>query len=256
MKELIYKAIDILTGGKGLTKKVNGIPVKLPTRYINYFESDYERDNFRFMQAYCKPGSVVFDIGAHIGLFAVAAAKTVGASGKVFAFEPAPQTNALLNKTIAINKLGTVIEPRNEAMGGEEGSTVFYVSDIVGDNSNSLVSYKEDRPLHGIPITISTIDSFAAKRNIKQVDFIKIDVEGAEYDAIRGAANTLRAGKTAIILAIHPDAIQAKGDTLEAIYDFVSGYPYQVLYKGKAISKTDFCQNRELIDLHLVPRNL
>jgi FkbM family methyltransferase len=254
MKELIYKVIDFLTFGKGLKKNFYGYDIRLPVRYINYFPADYEPDNFNFLKTQCKPGSLVLDIGSHIGLFASVAAKIVGPKGKVFAFEPAPKTNALLHQTIALNNLQNIVQPRNEAMAKQVGETVFFVSDENADNSNSMVSYLQDRKLHSINITVSTIDSFVKQARLRKVDFIKIDVEGAEYDAIQGAELTLKEMKPACILAIHPQPIAVKGDKLGDIYDFINGLDYYINYNNKPISKIEFCNNKEMIDLHLLPK--
>jgi len=253
MKELVYKILDVLTAGKGLGKSVNGFRVKLPTRYINYFPSDYEQENFDFLREQVKAGDIVLDIGAHIGLFAVAAAQLTSSNGKVYAFEPAAETQALLQKTIAINGVEHIIEAHDEAMGASSGKTTFYVSPIKGDNSNSLVSYKEDRELQAIEVNMFSIDDFVKNKNIQKLAFIKIDVEGAEYDALSGAVGTLTKLKPACIVAIHPEPILSKGDSLEKIYDLICSCGYQVYYQQKIMSKTVFCSNKEMIDLHILP---
>ena len=253
MKELVYKIIDLLTFGTGLRKKFNGYPVKIPTRFINYFPSDYEKENFSFLTAQSKPGGVVLDIGAHIGLFAVIASETTGDNGKVFAFEPSPSTTEFLKKTITINKKNNVIEAIQQAMSNEVGKITFFVSDNKIDNSNSLVSYKNDRKLKGIEVDVNTIDNFVASKKLNAVNFIKIDVEGAEYDALRGGIDTFINKKPACILAIHPIPIKAKGDKLEDIYDYILKLNYNISYNNKNISKEEFCLNTEMIDLHLLP---
>jgi FkbM family methyltransferase len=253
MKELIYKIINFFTFGRGLKKTFSGYPVRLPTRYINYFTADYEKQNFDFLKSTTPVNGVVLDIGAHIGLFSCIAAKVVGNNGKVMAFEPTPKTNALLQQTIHINKLTGLVEPRSEAVGDKTGTAVFFASDTVGDNSNSLVSYLEDRTLNGISVPVTTIDIFVKEKGLNRVDFIKLDVEGAEYDAIRGAVETFKKFRPHCILAIHPEPIIAKGDTLENIYDFVVNAGYKVTLDEQALSKEDFCKNKGLVDLHLIP---
>lgn len=253
MKEIAYKLLDTITGGKGLRKTINGFSVKLPTRYINYFPSDYERENFAFLRQYVKAGDNVLDIGAHIGLFSTAAAQLTGNNGRVYAFEPAAETNALLQQTILINHLENVIEPHKEAMGAKSGKTVFYVSPIKGDNSNSLVSYKDDRELHAMEVELFSIDDFVKIKNLQSLAFIKIDVEGAEYDALTGATETLRNLRPVCIVAIHPEPIAAKGDSLEKIYDLIVAANYKIYYQEKIISRESFCSNKELIDLHIIP---
>jgi FkbM family methyltransferase len=253
MKELVYKIMDVFTGSKGLRKTINGFSVKLPTRYINYFPSGYEQENFEFLKQHVKEGDHVLDIGAHIGLFAVITAQLTGNNGKVYAFEPAAETNALLKQTISINRLGDIIEPYREAMGASSGKTIFYVSDVKGDNSNSLVSYKDDRKLYAIEVDMFSIDDFVKSKNLEALAFIKLDVEGAEYDALCGAINTLKTLRPVCIIAIHPEPIASKGDSLEKIYDLVAGCNYHIYYQNKLISKEKFCSNTELIDLHILP---
>ena len=253
IKKAAYNILEAVYKNKGLPRNINGITTRLPVRYFRYFPHNYEAENFQFLKENCNPGDTVLDIGAHLGVFAVAAAKYTNGTGKVYAFEPTPVTNQLLNKTIRFNKLEKIIFPRNEAVGKEIGKTRFYVSDIEGDNSNSLVSYVADRETHGEEINVVSIDSFIEQMNIKKVGFIKIDAEGAEFDVMTGAAKTLQNHRPVVILAIHPSPILSKGDKLEDIYDFIEQLNYSISYHGKAISKNEFCSNNKLIDLHLRP---
>ncbi|MFZ1371312.1 MAG: FkbM family methyltransferase [Ferruginibacter sp.] len=253
MKELIYKLLDIASMGRGLQRTINGHRLRLPTRYFKYFPETYEADNFAFLHETCKPGAVIIDIGAHIGLFSVIAAQVAGKTGKVYAFEPAPGTYALLQKTVSINHAGTVIETFQKAVGKANGKITFFVSDNRADNSNSLVNYKDDRSLHGIDVAVTSIDDFVREKNISRLDFIKIDVEGAEYDTLLGAVHTLKHVRPACIVAIHPEPIAAKGDSLEAIYDLVAGCNYRITLDNKDFSKAALLANTELIDLHIYP---
>jgi hypothetical protein len=91
------------------------------------------------------------------------------------------------------------------------------------------------------------------EKNINRLDFIKIDVEGAEYDTLQGAVQTLKNVRPACIVAIHPEPIAAKGDSLEAIYDLIAGCNYRITLDNKEFSKTALLANTELIDLHIYP---
>ncbi len=253
LKETAYRILEFFSGSKGLSKTINGIKLRLPVRYINYFPADYEDDNFNFLKQQLKQDDVVLDIGAHIGLFATIAAKLTGSGGKVYAFEPAAETNELLKKTIAINGLQNVILPYKAAMGAATGKTTFYISAIKGDNSNSLVSYKADRDLYAVEVDVFSIDNFVEQSKLPKVDFIKIDVEGAEYDALLGASGTLKKFRPVCIIAIHPVPIAAKGDSLKKIYDFIDEHGYYIYLENMIISKQTFCNNTDLIDLHLLP---
>lgn len=253
MKEFIYKLLDIASMGRGLKRTVNGHTLRLPTRYFKYFPTTYEADNFELLEEHCKPGAVIIDIGAHIGLFSVIASQVTGEKGKVYAFEPAPSTYGLLQKTVAINHKESVIETFQKAVGKETGKITFFISDDQADNSNSLVQYKEDRSLHGIDVAVTSIDNFVQEKNISRLDFIKIDVEGAEYDTLQGAVHTLKNLRPVCIVAIHPEPIAAKGDKLEDIYDLISSCNYRIMLDKKEFSKAAMLANAELIDLHIYP---
>lgn len=249
-----YRMLEWLTRGKGLHRRISDTRIKLPARYIRYFPADYEAENFSLLRKHIRPGAVVLDIGAHIGLFSVIAAKWAGAVAKVYAFEPAPSTHRVLDRTIRMNHLEGQVVPVNSAMGLAPGSIDFFVSDHEADNSNSLVPYKSDRPLRAIPVKLDSIDHFVSAQNLEQVDFIKMDVEGAEFDTLRGGLDVIRRFRPVIILAIHPEPILNRNDSLEALYDVLQRLPYQILLNGTPMSKADFCANRKLIDLHLIPR--
>lgn len=254
VKKLAYGLLCLFWGKTGLPRTINGFRLRLPVRYFRYFPDDYEAPNIQFLQSSVQEGSVVLDVGAHIGLFSVIAARCVGQHGKVVAYEPTPTTFRLLRHTIHINQLKNVVTPVTAAVGHESGEINFYVSDNAADNSNSLVAYKTDRKLYPVTVPLTTIDLQVREQGLSRVDFIKIDVEGAEYDTLRGARETLTTYKPKVILAIHPDAIESKGDSLHAILQELHRLPYTFTNQGQPMSDVEFLTNRTLIDLHLVPR--
>lgn len=252
IKEFCYSLLDAATFGKGINRTINGVDIKMPTRYYKYYESDYEKESFAFIKEKVKPGFTVLDIGGHIGLYATAFGKLVGPSGKVYSFEPTPVTNKLLQKTVTINDLKEIVSVQKEAISKEEGETFFYVSDDLADNSNSLVNYAKAKSVKGVRVPLVSIDVFR-KRIAHKIDFIKIDVEGAELDAVKGASETLLNDKPTCILALHPHQIRSKGDSLEEIWDVVTGYNYTVSFQGKKIDKNFFCIQKDLFDVWLLP---
>lgn len=254
IKETAYKLLDVITGGHGIRVKISGFSLRLPTRYHRYFPPQYEAENFDFLQKHCPAGSTVIDIGAHMGLFSVRAAQLAGNNGKVYAFEPAPATQALLKKTININGLEGVIEPRSEAIGDKDGITHFYVSDAEGDNSNSLVQYKEDRALHSVEVKITSIDNFIRNRPLQRVDFIKIDAEGFEYNVLLGCRHLFAQMKPCGILALHPAGIASNGNSLQQIYDFMQEMNYDLLFEDSLITREAFCSRTDLFDVQICSR--
>lgn len=243
---------DWITLKRGIGRKISGFGVRIPLRFYKYFRPDYEKANFDFMKRHVHPGNIVLDVGAHIGLFSIAAAKLVGATGRVYCFEPTGQTFKILKQTISINRQQN-ITPIKAAVGSYSGKIQFFTSMLPGDNSNSIVSYKTDRELSGSKVDIVSVDDFMKEYKLGSVHFLKIDVEGAEFEVLQGAVSTLNKMHPVIILAIHPEAIKAKGDSLGDIYDLIEITGYTINARGKAISKESFCNTTALIDLHLLP---
>lgn len=163
------------------------------------FTSAFEPAEVAFVQENLKQGDIFFDVGANGGIFTVIAAKKIGSSGHVYAFEPGLNELKLLRHNIAVNNLKnvTVVE---RAVSNKSGTAQFAV--CYDGAMNSLA--KTDHPGQKIKAwqTIETIslDEFVRKMNINKVNLIKIDVEGAEKLVIEGAAATFQSQEQLMIL--------------------------------------------------------
>jgi FkbM family methyltransferase len=250
LKALYYYLLDLVTLKKGIKVSINDYVFIIPAGYHKYFPSYYELPNFSFFKKMCKPGMNIIDIGAHVGLYSVFMQKLSG--GNVYSFEPTPSTVAILKKTIALNKAASNIEVIEAAVSDTTGKAHFKIDRQPASVSNSLVRYKRTENLETCEVDVISIDDFVAQRKIK-IDFIKIDAEGAELGVLRGAENTLLDQRPVMILALHPEAIAARNETNEMIWLILKKMNYSFLYDGKAISKKDFDENKELFDVHLVP---
>ncbi|MFH1060193.1 MAG: FkbM family methyltransferase [Pseudomonadota bacterium] len=135
----------------------------------------------------CRPGAVVLDVGANLGLYALRAARRVGPDGRVIAFEADPDNARLLNLSVARNRLDNVTI-RAEAVAAAKGAVRLFIRpEHKGD---SELSYPGgDRPSIEVPAV--TID--AALAGDLRVDLMKLDIQGAEAFAIRGMEAMLAA---------------------------------------------------------------
>lgn len=248
LKDLFYSLLNLATFGKGVPRTINGMAIRFPARWSRYYENDYEQENYHFLQKQLKPGMQVLDIGAHLGLFSSCSSKLAGKEGKIICFEPTPGTYSVLKETLRLNHCDNVIAVQ-AAVSAAEGRATFYVSDTAACNSNSLVNNKPEKDLHGYEVELVTIDGIAAQYSL-QPDLIKIDAEGAELDVLRGGQKTLTEYKPVLILGLHPDFIQKKGDSLDAIWDLLMKYQYRVQLDGKDLTKIDFCNKPLLFDVH------
>lgn len=253
MKDSVYFLWDVITLGKGVKREINGCDIYFPAKWSRYFEADYEKENVDFIKAHGVEGMTFVDIGAHLGLISVIAAKIAKSGGKVYAFEPTPSTFQALNRIVKINGLSEVILCINMAVSDKTGEANFLVDAWAGSNANSLVE-RPDKERKAVRIPTIQLDSFVETSSISRIDMIKIDVEGAELSALRGAMGVLRTLRPRVILALHPFLLNSNGDTLEHIYEFIDQLSYDILYRGEVLAKEKFCGNGDFFDVHLVPR--
>jgi FkbM family methyltransferase len=162
----------------------------------------FERPELEFILKMLEPGMTFFDIGANVGVFSIAAGKTMEAlQGAIYAFEPCPTTFAMLEKNLRENGLAG-IHAECVAVSERSGEASLYVNGAMKDGLNSL----ED-PSHGdaevvgtVPVHVTTLDEFIAKHEIPCVDVMKVDVEGAELLVFRGARGLLARTDAPLIL--------------------------------------------------------
>lgn len=140
-----------------------------------------------------KANDVVIDLGANVGKYSFLAAKTVGDKGRVFAVEPDPSCIPVLEKNRQLNQASNLtIVP--SAIGKDEKEIQFHLAQD-GAKSSAKWRYLQ-KPLETIRIMQTTLDALAESYGLKRIDWLKVDVEGAEYDAFLG-------GKTALKMTEH-----------------------------------------------------
>lgn len=250
LKDTAYKALDAVTLGRGVARTIGGEKIRFPARWSRYYESDYEPETFRFFRENVRVGNTVLDIGGHIGLFAVVTGRLVGREGKVFSFEPTPFTRSVLQEVVVLNGCSETVEVRGEAVSSEGGVTTFFDTGERISNANSLV--KTDLSKAEIRVPTISVDEFAAERKLK-IDCLKIDVEGAELDVLRGARNTFRSDKPVARLGLHPPFIIQNGETLDEIWDLLMEYELDVIFEKELMTRDRFCSRDELFDVNLLP---
>lgn len=148
----------------------------------------YEEDELDLIKKLIKPGDVILDIGANIGLFTVNCAMATGVNGRVFSFEPEPVNFSFLKKNIALNKLSNVT-PFQMAVSSRQGECTFYVNPL---NKGDHRMYGDKAHTSTITVPMTSIDAALKEHNVK-VDMIKMDIQGAEMQALVGMKETLSA---------------------------------------------------------------
>jgi len=160
-----------------------------------------EREVARDILSQMEPDEVIFDIGANIGVYACLAAKKV-TTGKIFAFEPHSETRTRLEENVELNNVPVQVLPY--ALASESGSAELAVEqDVLGAGTHSLTSA---RPQSSVTVEQRTGDELVTESNLPNPNVIKIDVEGAEMEVIRGFRRTLSSRDCRVVYCeVHPD---------------------------------------------------
>jgi FkbM family methyltransferase len=144
-----------------------------------------------------EPGMTMIDVGANIGLLSLAAARCVGPTGKVLAFEPEERFATLLERTARMNGVSWMRVQR-QAVGANNEERPFFISSIPGHSSLFQLP-EEERSHQSCTVNVKQLDAIVPAG--EPIHLIKIDVEGAELDVLAGAQRILRENRDLAVIA-------------------------------------------------------
>jgi FkbM family methyltransferase len=160
----------------------------------------YERDEISFFRSHYRPNMTLIDVGANVGLYTGIALSTTGFQGKILAIEPDKESRSFLLKTIRANidaAQAGCVKVCDCAASDHPGIVKFYKnSENKGDNRlypDPLLDQEET-------IVADTLDNICELNSIETVDFLKIDVQGAEAKVIDGASAVLKKSGDCILM--------------------------------------------------------
>ena len=201
-----YEVVDIQTGiCKGKKLRLN------LRNERGYFLGTHEWDTQKMLLKLLTKGATAYNIGAHIGFYAVGLSQLVGPAGKVIAFEPNPEVYQRLRENISINKLLNVTA-YEYAVGDFDGMANFSISLSDTQGRFSHLPYVKDGPV--IQVQCTSIETFIKERG-PVPNFMMIDVEHAEGSVFRGMVDTLTHYRPIILVELHGlEAINESWDIL------------------------------------------
>jgi FkbM family methyltransferase len=173
-----------------------------------------------------KEGDTVIDIGAHIGRYTITSSKQVGNTGKVLAIEADPDNFQLLKRNIALNNLTNVI-PLNYAVFSERTKIKLY-EQSASAKYNSVMLTRAAKTKNYVEVDADTLDSILERNGVNQVNWIKIDVEGAEFEVLKGSAKTLSNENISLLIEIHNIEDPRHYDN---IVDFLKYHNYEIAFE-------------------------
>ncbi|MBV8141961.1 MAG: FkbM family methyltransferase [Verrucomicrobia bacterium] len=170
--------------------------------YLKEMGQEFEPDNVRFLARLCDSDSRVLDVGANIGMTALALSQ-ICPHGRIAAIEPVPRTFEHLRRNVARANAGN-IEVLNFALGSKRGTALMQ-----GHPSNFACSFIADS--YNIPdadhfsyeVTVKRLDETFGELSLDRLDFLKVDVEGFELEVFEGAKETLNTYRPIVFLEMN-----------------------------------------------------
>jgi FkbM family methyltransferase len=169
------------------------------TTYVLLEQEDWFELEIHFLRRMVQPGMTVVDIGANHGVYSLTLAKAVGASGHVWAFEPASDPADCLAESIVLNGLSNVTLVRC-ALSSRQGVGTLLIED--SPELNRLIEAATTTTDQVETVRLTTLDACATEFGWRDIDFIKLDAEGAEADIIEGGRNFLSSSSPLIMFEV------------------------------------------------------
>jgi FkbM family methyltransferase len=193
-----YNALLAALPGDHLTSRLPGgetLRVDPEFRHLAWNAEEYEA-----LKRHTRSGATVLDIGANVGCYTMLLAGWAGDTGHVYAFEPAAASRAGLLRHLALNGLSARVSVRPEAISDRAGGAAFRDAGTHGDNRLAGAGEPGTTTVPSL-----SIDAFCEEHGLSP-DVIKIDIEGAELAALRGARRTIarRGPALALFVELHP----------------------------------------------------
>lgn len=228
--------------------RLNGFVIYAPPKMraaFAIYKGQREALEFRLFENEIPKGGTVIDVGANIGLYTLPFARAAGLGGNVFAFEPEPTNLSYLRKNISANGYGNV-EVMPKAVGDHAGKVELFISSYnpgghqiwnlrdkinalqkIGKNEKALLEDEHEAARRSIFVDLVTLDDYF-KNYGKPINFIKMDVEGAEGGVIAGAKNILAKNKD---LKLHfefiPSVMRLFGTDPREFLNILAGYDFK-----------------------------
>jgi FkbM family methyltransferase len=202
----------------------------------------YEVEEAAFVRSRVEPGQTVVDVGANIGFFTVLLADLVQSTGRVFAFEPLESNIGLMLDSLRENRQTARVVVRRAAVGETAGVAELVVNRYSRNSGDSYLGAPNDDLPPGCEIETVPVVRLDDERLTTPVDFVKIDVEGAELLALRGARALLTRDRPTILCEINPRQLMLVSGCQPA--DFIAevesyGYHCRLLRGGALLDDAD-----------------
>jgi FkbM family methyltransferase len=233
-KDFLYRAIKFLKIGDPLMLEIyvpkHNYNIYCPLNKEDFIVMTRHEDDIieRFLP---KQGDIVVDIGAHMGRYTIISSKRVGANGKVVAIEANPSNFEMLNRNIKLNQLTNIISLNNAVYSKETKIKLYLPGEELGHTTyNTVMSDRAKNEDKFVEVNANTLDYLLQLNKITDVNWVKIDVEGAEFEVLKGASNVLSKSKD-IALLIEVHNLSGGTNLYRPIIEFLNLYNFKIEFE-------------------------
>jgi FkbM family methyltransferase len=187
----------------------------------------YESELVMLIQKHLAPGSTFLDLGANEGFFAVIASKLVGPTGRIVAVEPQSRLGPIILKNLALNNCTncTIVQA---AASDHTGELAIHLAPTTNTGSTS-VFHVAKYPVEKEVVNCFTLSDLLNQLGVAKFDFVKVDIEGAEYGVFMAAKDVLLSGRLARIeLEFHSDILRRQGFVEEDLHKHMQECGYML----------------------------
>jgi FkbM family methyltransferase len=187
-----------------------------------FWTGEYDSRTIDRMKQLLVPDAVVLDVGANIGAYTVQLGHALGKGGRIIAIEPLPANVERLHENVNLNGLEGIVEIVSSAVGDQRGVVHLRGADgIDGIASNAVVADS------GVVAPITTIDAIAEAHALVRCDLIKLDIEGCEFVALRGAERLLERFRPVLYLELNAHWMKHFGWTFADLLNYLERLEYR-----------------------------
>ncbi len=218
-----------------LTRIFTGQKIYVDTRDVSnaphlMLEGYWEMEITNIIRRYVKEDTVFFDIGAHVGYFALVAGTQIR-SGKIHAFEANPELTPLIQKSMSVNGLDAIMKVNNVAIADKKGVLkLSRYADLWG--SSTLHDVKDTRIDKTYAVSTITLDDYCKENDISHVDVIKMDIEGYEDKAYEGMQELIKNSPSLIMFMEYSDGNYTNSSDFYAKLQKDFAYIYYIAKDG------------------------
>lgn len=220
-------------------RRVAGLPFDIHIKVSNVHERRhykiYEGEYLMRFIEHCSKKSVVYDVGGHIGLFSLCAALSGGSIKQVLVFEPTPWNYSTLKENIKFNKLQRVIRPFQLALGSKNAEDFIHGIPKSGWGGSSFIRGKNEKKEKEIKIKVKIRkgDDLIKQKKFPEPSIIKIDVEGFEFEVLKGFENTFTKCKPMLFIEYHPKRLIKIGQSEADIHNYLEQFGYKRVFRKR-----------------------